>query len=107
MPSHVSVTVLNGTDTSGLAARVSSRLGTYGFKMGTPTNAANQSTTSTVVAYMLPSDRSAALHVAAALKLRASSVQPIDANTKAVVCQSSTPCTTAVVVTVGSDLASQ
>lgn len=107
VPSSVSVTVLNGTDISGLAGRVSDQLGKTGYRMGRPTNAANQSTATTLVQYMQPAYRTDALHVASALKLRASSVRLIDASTKAVACQSSTPCTTAVVVTVGSDLATQ
>jgi LytR cell envelope-related transcriptional attenuator len=106
-PSSVRVTVLNGTDISGLAASVSHRLGVDGYRMGRPTNAADQSTPSTVVAYLLPSYRADALHVAASLKLRPSSVQPIDPTTKATACPPSSACTTAVVVTVGSDLASQ
>jgi LytR cell envelope-related transcriptional attenuator len=106
-PSGVTVAVLNGTDINGLAARISQRLATEGYRKGRVTNAASQSTTSTMVQYMLPTDRTDALHVASALKLRPSSLGLIDPNTKLLVCQSSTPCTAAVVVTVGSDLASQ
>jgi LytR cell envelope-related transcriptional attenuator len=106
-PSSVTVTVLNGTDINGLAASISQRLSADGYRKGRVTNAADQSTTSSVVQYMVPADRTGALHVASALKLRPSSVGLIDPNTKLLACQSATPCTAAVVVTVGSDLAPQ
>jgi LytR cell envelope-related transcriptional attenuator len=106
-PSSVTVTVLNGTDINGLAERVAQGLAANGYRKGRVTNAVNQSTASTVVQYTLPAYRTDAMHVASALRLRASSVGPIDPNTKAVACQSGASCTATVVVTVGSDLASQ
>lgn len=106
-PSTVNVSVLNGTDITGLAGRVSQRLATAGYRTGKPTDASDQTHTSSVVAYMTPADRPDALAVAASLKLRTSSVQLIDPNTKAVACPPGQTCTAAVVVTVGEDLASQ
>jgi LytR cell envelope-related transcriptional attenuator len=104
-PSSVTVAVLNGTATSGLAHRVALKLGTAGYKQGTVGNVADQTRTSTVVAY-LPGHKSAATAVAAALKLGPASVQPVDANTQAVACPQPSACgATDVVVTVGSDLA--
>ena len=105
-PSTVTVSVLNGTDQSGLAGRVSSRLLAVGFKKGAVTNAADQTHTKTVVQYM-PQARLDALAVATSLKLGQTSVQPVDQATRQIACPpASGPCTSAVVVTVGSDLAS-
>lgn len=104
-PASVTVAVLNGTSTSGLANRIATKLGAGGYKEGKVTNAADQTQTSTVVAY-LPGHRSDALHVATSLKLQQSSVQPIDSSTQAVACPPPGSCTSTVVVTVGSDLAS-
>jgi hypothetical protein len=105
-PSTVTVSVLNGTDQSGLAGRVSSRLSVVGFKKGAITNAADQTHTTTVVQYM-PHARLDALAVATSLKLGRTSVQPVDQATRQIACPpASGPCTSAVVVTVGSDLAS-
>jgi hypothetical protein len=56
---------------------------------------------------MTSADRRDALAVAASLKLPASSVQLIDASTKAVACPPGQACKSAVVVTVGRDLATQ
>ncbi len=105
-PATVTVLVLNGTDQTGAAGRVSQQLNGAGFKQGgVPSNAADQTHTSTIVAYM-PNDRRDALAVATALKLRATSVQPIDQATQQIACPpSSGPCRSAVVVTVGTDLA--
>lgn len=103
-PSSVTVAVLNGTATSGLAHRVAQKLGTAGYKQGNVGNIADQTRTSTVVAY-LPGHKAAATAVAAALKLGPASVQPVDQNTQAVACPQPSACgATDVVVTVGSDL---
>ena len=104
-PATVTISVLNGTSTAGLANRIALKLTGAGYKQGTVTNAADQTMTSTVVAY-LPGHRNDALHVAASLKLSASSVQAIDSSTQAVACPPPGNCTSAVVVTVGSNLAS-
>jgi hypothetical protein len=72
-----------------------------------PTNAADQTHTSTIVAYMTPADRRDAVAVANSLKLAASAVQLVDPTTKATVCPPAQPCTSAVVVTVGQDLSHQ
>jgi hypothetical protein len=106
-PATVTVSVLNGTDMQGLAERVSQRLIADGYRKGAVTNASNQTQTSSVVAYMAPADRRDALAVATALKLGQTSVQLIDANTKAIACPPSQACSSAVVVTVGTDLAQQ
>jgi hypothetical protein len=107
-PSTVTVSVLNGTDLTGLAGRVSAKLTAGGFRRGAVTDASNQTETTSTVAYLAPTDRADALAVATALKLKASSVQPVDANTKSVACSfTAAGCTSPVYVTVGSDLASQ
>jgi LytR cell envelope-related transcriptional attenuator len=107
-PATVPVSVLNGTDMQGLALTVFNRLMTDGYKKGsTPANAADQTHTSTIVAYMAPADRRDAVAVANSLKLRSSAVQPVDATTKATVCPPTQACTTRVVVTVGTDLSQQ
>jgi hypothetical protein len=106
-PTTVTVAVLNGTDVSGLAARVASNLAKYGYRKGAITNASDQATTSSVVQYMAPADRTDAMYVAGALKLTASAVGPIDQGTKAIACPPGQACTAAVVVTVGSDIANR
>lgn len=104
-PANVTVTVLNGTATAGLADRVATQLTGVGYKQGNqPANASDQTRTATVVAYM-PGDKNDALAVARSLKLGPSSVQPVDSSTRAVACPGSATCTAQVVVTVGSDLA--
>jgi hypothetical protein len=103
-PSSVTVAVLNGTPTNELAHRVSGKLATAGYKQGTVATASNQSQTATVVAY-LPGNRNDALHVATALKLGPTAVQPIDQGTQSVACPPPSACTANVVVTVGQDLA--
>jgi ABC-type molybdate transport system substrate-binding protein len=104
-PSTVSVAVLNGTATAGLAAKVMTQLAQSGYKQGTnPTNAANQTHATTVVAYMA-GHRADALQVAKSLKLSSAAVQPIDAGTQALACPQPTSCGVDVVVTVGQDLA--
>ncbi|MBV8711948.1 MAG: LytR C-terminal domain-containing protein, partial [Solirubrobacterales bacterium] len=106
-PSTVTVSVLNGTDMQGLAGHVAQRLAADGYRKGAVTNASDQTQTSSVVAYMAPAYRRDAVAVAAALKLTRASVQPIDASTKAIACPPAKACTSAVVVTIGRDLATQ
>jgi hypothetical protein len=108
LPATVTVSVLNGTDMQGLAGKIADQLATDGYKKGSkPTNAADQTHTSTIVAYMAPADRRDALAVANSLKLPKSSVQLVDPNTKSTVCPPAQACTSAVVVTVGQDLSQQ
>jgi hypothetical protein len=107
-PATVAVSVFNGTDQSGLAGRVADRLTADGYREASkPATAADQTHTSTIVAYMTPADRRDAVAVANSLKLGPSAVQPVDATTKATVCPPAQTCTTRVVVTVGQDLAHQ
>lgn len=106
-PSSVTVSVLNGTDMQGLALKVSDGLVRDGYKKGSVANASDQTHTTTVVAYMTPAERRDALAVAKSLKLNAATVQPVDPTTKATACPPSQACTSAVVVTVGTDLAQQ
>jgi hypothetical protein len=105
-PSNVTVTVLNGTATAGAAARVSSELGGAGYKQGLTTNAAQQTQTTTTVAY-LPGHKADALQVANTLKLGPHTVAAIDPNNQAIACPSTGSCTSDVVVILGADLASQ
>jgi hypothetical protein len=102
-PPPVTVAVLNGTATSGLAHRVATRLRSAGYKQGTIATASDQTRTATVVGFM-PGHRRDALSVASALKLGSGSVQPVDTSTQAVACPPPAACNAAVVVTVGSDL---
>ncbi len=104
-PSTVTVAVLNGTSTNGLAGDVSNKLDTAGYQKGYVGNfTANQTQTATSVLYTRGAKRDAAA-VAAALKLRPTVVQPIDQSTEQIACPpSSSPCKSTVVVTVGSDL---
>jgi LytR cell envelope-related transcriptional attenuator len=102
-PAAVTVTVLNGTATAGLADRIATKLTGAGFKQGTVANASDQTRTATTVAYM-PGRKRDALAVARSLKLGPASVQPLDASTRAVACPSSGTCSAQVVVTVGTDL---
>ncbi|MBV9334646.1 MAG: LytR C-terminal domain-containing protein, partial [Solirubrobacterales bacterium] len=106
-PSTVTVSVLNGTDMQGLAGHVAQRLAAEGYRKGAVTNASDQTQTTSVVAFMAPTYRREALAVAAALKLTRTSVQPIDASTKAIACPPTKACTSSVVVTIGRDLATQ
>ncbi|MGZ4246837.1 MAG: LytR C-terminal domain-containing protein [Solirubrobacteraceae bacterium] len=104
VPSAVTVSVLNGTATNGLAGRISSQLSSAGYKPGRVATASDQTRTATIVAYM-PGHKTDALAVAKSLKLGPASVQPVDPATQAVACTVSTQCTSQVVVTVGTDLA--
>jgi hypothetical protein len=107
-PSTVTVAVLNGTTTYQLAHRIADKLAALGYKQGTIATAANQTETTTVVAYRSGSgDRRDAERVARALKLRDSAVRRVDDSTLQVACPAVTICTAHVVVTVGSDLATQ
>ncbi len=105
-PSSVTVAVLNGTGVAGLARRVATRLGTGGYKQGTVANASDQTNTATSVAY-LPGHRADAVRVASSLKLGSGAVQPVDASTQQIACPPGMTCAADVVVTVGTDLASQ
>ncbi len=103
--SSVSVGVFNGTAQAGLAAKVMNQLAAVGYKQGiTPANAVNQTQATTVVGY-LPGQRAAAVHVAKALKLSSSTVQPIDSQTQQLACPQASSCAVSVVVTAGQDLA--
>lgn len=104
-PGNVTVAVLNGTATSGLAHRVALKLTGQGFKQGMVTTATDQTRTTTTIAY-LPGHRRAAQAVAAVLKLSPGSVAAVDQNTQAVACPPPAACTATVIVTVGADLAS-
>jgi len=106
-PATVTVSVLNGTNTNGLAGDVSSKLHGDGYQRGYVGNfTANQTQTSTAVLYLRGYKRDATA-VATSLKLRPASVQPIDQGTQQIACPPAQgPCKSSVVVTVGSDLAS-
>jgi hypothetical protein len=104
-PSTVTVAVLNGTSTPGLAGSIATKLSDKGYKQGTVATASDQTATTTTVAY-LPGFRRDALSVATSLKVAAGSVQPIQQAAQAVACPPPAACPANVVVTVGSDLAS-
>ncbi|HSO99569.1 MAG TPA: LytR C-terminal domain-containing protein [Solirubrobacteraceae bacterium] len=106
-PGSVTVAVLNGTATNGLAHRVAVKLTGGGFRQGNVSTAVDQTRTATTIAY-LPGQRKAALAVASALNLGSAAVAPADQTTRTVACQglSTAACSAqAVIVTVGSDLA--
>ena len=75
--SHVTVAVLNGTAVTHLAKDVSTKLSRAGYKQGTVANAAVQTHTGTIVAY-LRGQRAAAVHVAKALDVSQRSIEPAD-----------------------------
>jgi hypothetical protein len=102
-PSSVTVAVLNGTSTNNLAHDVSVKLTAATYKLGKIATAADQTHTSTVVAY-LPGHRAAALIVAKSLGLGAGVVSAADQSSQAVACPQGAPCSAQVIVTVGSDL---
>jgi LytR cell envelope-related transcriptional attenuator len=104
-PSSVTVAVLNGTDVSQLAHRVAKQLTSTGYRQGTVATAADQTHTSTIVGY-LPGFKRDGVEVASALKLPASSVQPVDQSARAVACPPPAACSTNVIVTVGTNLSS-
>jgi hypothetical protein len=103
--SSVTVTVLNGTSTTGLAHTISLRLAHAGFKPGQVTNAASQAQTTTLVGYT-PHHQADALAVTKVLKLASNPVRPVAAAAEAIACAPARTCNSAtVVVTVGADLA--
>jgi LytR cell envelope-related transcriptional attenuator len=107
-PSTVTVSVLNGTDVNFLAANVWAKLAKEGFQKGAVADAANQTHTTSIVAYAAPADRADALAVAEYLKLSKNSVQQVDSGTKQVACSAAaTGCSSLVYVTVGSDQSAQ
>jgi hypothetical protein len=102
-PAHgrVTVAVLNGTTTAGLASTVASDLTNDGFVQGPVTNASDQQRSVTVVSYF-GGHEAEAQEVAKTLNVPADAVQPIDADTEAACAQGAT-CAATVVVTVGAD----
>jgi hypothetical protein len=96
---NVTVSVLNGTTTPGLASQVADQLEKGGFKRGQVTNAADQQRTATTVQYG-PGQRQAGQEVANIIK--APRATALDANTQAIAGPDSQ-----VVVTVGSDRSQQ
>jgi hypothetical protein len=104
-PASVTVGVLNGTNVSQLAHRVEQKLKRDGYKGGAVATAADQTHTTTVVAY-LPGHQRDAAHVASSLGLGGGAVQPVDQGARAVACPPPAACSATVVVTVGSDLSS-
>ncbi len=102
-PRSVTVAVLNGTATPGLAGRTSKQLMTDGYKPGTVATASDQTQPTTTVAY-LPGYRADAIHVASVLKLPDTSVHQVSSSAQAVACPPPSPCSANVVVTVGADL---
>jgi hypothetical protein len=103
-PAGVTVAVLNGTQVYNLAHDTGQRLHRYGYKEGNIATADNQTQLTTIVAYS-HGHREDAVHVAKSLGLRASSVQPVNANTLQVACPQPGPCHADVIVTIGEDLA--
>lgn len=97
----VTVAVLNGTPTAGLANQVATELVREGFGRGAVTNAQDQQRSATVVSY-LPGHRAAATEVARALRVPAA-VEPVDPDTRAVACPPPAACNATVIVTVGAD----
>jgi LytR cell envelope-related transcriptional attenuator len=102
-PAHdrITVAVLNGTTTAGLASTIASRLTADGFVQGAVTNASDQQRSVTVVSYFGGHEREAR-EVAQTLNVPSDAVQPIDADTEQACGQGGT-CTATVVVTVGAD----
>lgn len=97
----VTVAVLNGTPTAGLANQVATELVRRGFGRGAVTNAQDQQRSATVVSFV-PGHRRDAVEVARALRIPAA-VEPVDPDTRAVACPPPAPCKATVIVTVGSD----
>jgi hypothetical protein len=92
----ISVAVLNGTTTAGLARSVADRVSGAGFDEGQVTNAADQARPSTVVEYDA-GQRRAALEVARVVKAGNGAVQPMSEGTRVLAGGAQ------VVVTVGAD----
>ena len=76
LPSSVTVSVLNGTDRIGLAGKVSRSLRSLGFARGAVGDATQATVANTVVGYT-KGHRAAALEVASALHLGATSVKAL------------------------------
>lgn len=104
-PATVGVSVLNGTSTQGAASSIGAKLQSDGYKIVSKGNAADQTHTISTVFYARGA-KNDGLQVAKSLKLRADMVEPIDSGTQSLACQSTTPCSPKVVVTIGTDLAS-
>ena len=99
VPSDVTVTVLNGTTISGLAAQETNKLAQAGFKTNQPTNDTTNQTRSATAVFYMPNNRAAALVVAKELGVATDAVQPIDPSTRLLV----NPNAQQVVVSLGSD----
>ncbi len=102
-PSAVTVSVLNGTDVFQLAHRVGVKLQRAGYHEAAVATASDQTHTTTIVGY-LTGHRPAAVKVASALGLPATSVQQADQSAQAVACPPPSACAADVIVTVGRDL---
>jgi hypothetical protein len=102
-PAHdkITVAVLNGTATPGLANTVATTLASAGFLRGPVGNASDQQRSVTVVSYFGGHEREAR-EVAKTLSVPSDAVQPIDRDTEAA-CAQGASCTATVVVTVGAD----
>jgi hypothetical protein len=102
-PAHGSITVavLNGTPTQGLAQQLADSLAADGYVKGPVTNASDQQRSVTVVSYF-GGHEAEAREVAKSLDVPSDAVQPIDADTEAACAQGGT-CAATVVVTVGAD----
>ncbi len=96
-PGGITVAVLNGTLTTGLAKGAADKVAAAGYKIGTITNASDQSRTTTTVQFAEGSRR-AAEDVADRIGVQASAVSAIDEGTRVVAGDDA-----AVVVTVGAD----
>ena len=108
-PASVTVAVLNGTAVNGLAADIGAALSGDGYRKGNITNAATQTQLSTVVYYM-PKYKSAAEHVAKALRISTTDIAP--ANPAVIQSCATTPsatttsCSGDLIVSAGQNLAS-
>jgi len=100
---RITVAVLNGTATPGLANTVADTLIGAGFVKGPVGNASDQQRSVTVVSYF-DGHEAEAQEVAQTLRVPADAVQPIDIDTERA-CGQGAPsaCTAPVVVTVGAD----
>jgi len=96
-PGSITVSVLNGTLTTGLAKGAADKVAAAGYKIGTITNASDQSRTTTTVQFA-EGGRRAAEDVADRIGVPASAVSAIDEGTRVVAGEDAT-----VVVTVGAD----
>jgi len=100
---RITVAVLNGTATPGLANTVANALTGAGFVKGPVGNASDQQRSVTVVSYF-DGHEAEAQEVAQTLRVPGDAVQPIDTDTERA-CGQGAPaaCTAPVVVTVGAD----